>query len=40
MLNKSRGDVAYTLVDVDQVPPDEVVEQLGAIQGVLNVRVL
>ena len=40
MLNKSRGDVAYTLVDVDQPPPEAVVDELRGIEGVLNVRVL
>jgi D-3-phosphoglycerate dehydrogenase len=40
MLNKSRGDVAYTLVDVDQPPPEAVVDELHGIEGVLNVRIL
>ena len=40
MLNKSRGDVAYTLVDVDQPLPEAVVDELRGIEGVLNVRVL
>lgn len=40
MLNKSKGEVAYTLVDVDQPLPDKVVEDIRAIDGVLSVRVL
>ena len=40
MLNKSRGDMAYTLVDVDSAVPDAVVAELAAIQGVLAVRYL
>ncbi|HFC54198.1 MAG TPA: 3-phosphoglycerate dehydrogenase [Gammaproteobacteria bacterium] len=40
MLNKSRGELAYTLVDVDQPVPDEAVRRIGAIQGVLAVRAL
>ncbi|HTP97442.1 MAG TPA: phosphoglycerate dehydrogenase [Burkholderiales bacterium] len=40
MLNKSRGEMAYTLVDVDSAVPNEVVERLRAIQGVLMVRYL
>ena len=40
MLNKSRGNVAYTMVDVDSDIPDTVAEELGAIEGVLSVRVL
>jgi len=40
MVNKSRGDMAYTLVDVDSAVPDAVIERLSAIEGVLNVRYL
>ena len=41
LLNKSRGDLAYSLIDVDGVNiPDSVVQQLRAIPGVLSVRVL
>ncbi|MBT8143230.1 MAG: 3-phosphoglycerate dehydrogenase [Gammaproteobacteria bacterium] len=40
MLNKSRGDVAYTLVDVDADVSDDLVRQLEAIEGVLNVRAI
>ncbi|MGC3980239.1 MAG: phosphoglycerate dehydrogenase [Steroidobacteraceae bacterium] len=41
LLNKSRGDLAYTLMDVDgaHIPP-AVIEQLKTIPGVLSVRVL
>lgn len=40
MSNKSRGDMAYTLVDLDSAAPEAVVANLRAIEGVLNVRVL
>jgi D-3-phosphoglycerate dehydrogenase len=40
MLNKSRGDMAYTLVDVDSAVNDGVVRALGEIAGVLSVRYL
>ncbi|HEU0289760.1 MAG TPA: phosphoglycerate dehydrogenase [Burkholderiales bacterium] len=40
MLNKSKGEMAYTLVDVDSKVPAKVVEQLAAIEGVLAVRYL
>lgn len=40
MLNKSRGDIAYTLVDVDQALPESAIEEISKIQGVLNVRTL
>ena len=40
MVNKSRGEMAYTLVDVDSIVPDSVVKELCAITGVLAVRYL
>ncbi len=40
MLNKSRGELAYTLVDVDSAVPDSLVAELAAINGVLAVRYL
>lgn len=40
MVNKSRGEMAYTLVDVDSIVPDSVVKELCAISGVLAVRYL
>lgn len=38
MVNKSRGEMAYTLVDVDSPIQDAVVRDLVAIEGVLSVR--
>ncbi|MBM3368881.1 MAG: 3-phosphoglycerate dehydrogenase [Betaproteobacteria bacterium] len=40
MLNKSRGDMAYTLVDVDSPVPEDALQDLRAIKGVLAVRYL
>jgi D-3-phosphoglycerate dehydrogenase / 2-oxoglutarate reductase len=40
MVNKSRGDMAYTLVDVDSAVGDGVIAALRAIEGVLAVRYL
>lgn len=40
LLNKSRGDIAYTLVDVDAAIPESVTKEIAAIQGVLAVRVI
>lgn len=40
MLNKSRGDMAYTLVDVDSPVPETVIRGIAAIGGVLAVRYL
>jgi D-3-phosphoglycerate dehydrogenase / 2-oxoglutarate reductase len=40
MVNKSRGDMAYTLVDVDSAVSDGVIAALRSIEGVLAVRYL
>lgn len=38
MMNKSRGEMAYTLVDTDSAVPTELIAQISAIPGVLMVR--
>lgn len=38
LLNKSVGEFAYTIVDVHAEPSDELLEELRAIDGVLNLR--
>jgi D-3-phosphoglycerate dehydrogenase / 2-oxoglutarate reductase len=40
LLNKSRGDIAYTLVDVDSSVTQTAVDEIARIEGVLNVRVI
>ena len=40
LLNKSRGDVAYTLLDTDAPIGPEVVVKLHAIPGVLSARLI
>lgn len=40
MVNKSRGEMAYTLVDVDSPVGDAVLDHLRGIEGVLAVRYL
>ena len=40
MLNKSLNDAAYTLIDTELALPDSVVDEVKAIDGVLNVRCL
>ena len=40
LLNKSRGDYAYTLVDIHADAPFEILERIRAIDGVLSVRVI
>ena len=40
MTNKSRGDYAYSLLDLDSPVTEEVLAALKAIPGVLKVRVI
>jgi D-3-phosphoglycerate dehydrogenase len=40
MLNKSRGNLAYTLVDVESEVPDTTIDVISAIEGVLAVRTM
>ncbi|OFZ84647.1 MAG: 3-phosphoglycerate dehydrogenase [Betaproteobacteria bacterium RBG_16_66_20] len=40
MLNKSKGEMAYTLVDVDSPVPEAAIKELCGIKGVLAVRYL
>ncbi len=40
MLNKSKKDMAYTLVDVDSPVAPKVIDRIAAIEGVLTVRYL
>ena len=40
MLNKSRDDIAVTLMDMDKEPDPATIERLAAIEGVLSVRCL
>ena len=40
LMNKARGDHAYTLVDLNQPASDEAMEQMRAIDGVRRVRMI
>jgi len=40
LMNKSRGEYAYTMFDLDHHPSEHVVESLKKINGVLRVRVI
>ena len=40
MTNKSKGDYAYTLMDLDSAMPREVIEQLNGLETVIKVRVV
>jgi D-3-phosphoglycerate dehydrogenase len=40
LLNKSRGDLAYTLIDTDSAVPADVLGKLRSIPGVLAARLV
>ncbi|HEY5674226.1 MAG TPA: phosphoglycerate dehydrogenase [Malonomonas sp.] len=40
MINKSRGDIAYNLIDIEREAQDDLVPLLEAIDGVINARLL
>ena len=40
MLNKSRGDVAYNLIDIETTPSDDLLAEILAIKGVVNARII
>ena len=40
LMNRSRGEYAYTMLDLDAPAPDSVIEELQKIDGVLRVRVV
>ena len=40
MLNKSRGEFAYTLIDIEKEIPNTVIENIKQVDGILKVRAL
>ncbi len=40
MLNKSRDELAYNLIDIDCIPADESLAKMRALTGVINVRLI
>jgi len=40
LLNKSRGEIAYTLLDVNTAPSEALIKELTDIKGVLSVRLI
>lgn len=40
MINKSKGDIAYTIINTDHSIPNEAVEKLNGIEEVIKVRVI
>ena len=40
LFNRSRGEVAWTLIDLEEEPDDALLQRLGGIDGVIRVRAL
>ncbi len=40
MLNKSRGDLAYNIIDIDNTITEGTLAKLRAVEGIIMVRVL
>ena len=40
MLNKSKGDLAYNIIDIDGAVSDTAITKLKGIKGVIMVRVI
>ena len=40
LVNRSKGEYAYTMLDLDHVPSDRAIAMLGKVDGVLRVRVI
>ncbi len=40
LLNKSKGDIAYTMLDVNDVDDTLVLKDLGAVDGIIRVRII
>jgi len=40
MLNKSRGDIAYTIIDIDKPADNDLINDLNKIEGILSVRAI
>ena len=40
MVNKSLGDMAYNIIDIESEPTSEVIEAIASAEGVMHVRVI
>ena len=40
LLNKSAGDIAYNLIDLDEVPRQTLLEEIRGLEGVINLRLI
>jgi D-3-phosphoglycerate dehydrogenase len=40
LLNKSVGDIAYNIIDLDEVPRQALLEEIRSLEGVINLRLI
>ena len=40
LLNKSVGDIAYNIIDLDEVPQDGLLNKISTLEGVINLRLI
>ena len=40
MMNKSKGEYAYTMLDIEEKADDSIIEKLNSVEGVIRVRVV
>ena len=40
LINRSKGEYAYTMLDLDEIPTDDAINSLGQVEGVVRVRVI
>ena len=40
LLNKSVGDIAYNIIDLDEVPLQTLLEEIRGLEGVINLRLI
>jgi len=40
LLNKSVGDIAYNIIDLDEVPHEGLLNKIRTLEGVVNLRLI
>ena len=40
LLNKSVGDIAYNIIDLDELPLQAVLDKISGLEGVINLRLI
>ena len=40
LLNKSVGDIAYNIIDLDQIPQSALLDKIRGLEGVINLRLI